>query len=72
MTKCLLQNLNRSLQKELLDLRLELSKLHLRFNEFPTYISGKSTGKVNTIKELQTSLLPKRVLLISVFESEKN
>lgn len=63
---------NQSIQKELLDIRLELSTLHLRFNEFPEYINAKIKGKIENIEELQDTFLPKGVLLISVFESKTN
>ncbi|WP_158861517.1 CHAT domain-containing protein [Lunatibacter salilacus] len=61
-----------SIQKELLDIRLKLSTLHLRFNEFPDFVNAKITGKIKNIEELQNTFLSRGKLLISVFESKTN
>lgn len=63
--------LSHTLQKKMLDIRLSLSRLHLRFNEFPEYTTAKRKGKLENIGELQSTVLSNGVLLISVFESEK-
>lgn len=61
-----------SIQKILVDIRLKLSTLYLRFNEFPEYVDAKVNGKTQNIRELQANFLHDGMLLISVFESETN
>jgi CHAT domain-containing protein/Tfp pilus assembly protein PilF len=62
-------DVNQSLQTELRDIRLQLSRLYLRFNDFPDYVTAKSNLGIKSVRELQEDLLPKNILLVSVFES---
>lgn len=62
------QNELKLLQSQLTDRRLELSRLHNEFNDFPEYLSQKSTNQSIDLKHIQESVLDKNTLLLSFFE----
>lgn len=58
----------KSLQSQLTDRRLELSRLHNEFNKFPEYVAQKSGNQSIDLKDIQESVLDKNTLLLSFFE----
>ncbi|MCR9016716.1 CHAT domain-containing protein [Aquiflexum gelatinilyticum] len=57
-----------ALQSELTDSRLELSRLHKEFNDFPEFVAQKTKNQSIDLNYIQESILDKNTLLLSFFE----
>jgi len=56
------------LQAQLTDNRLELSRLHNQFNDFPEFVNQKTRNQSVDLNYIQESVLDKNTLLLSFFE----
>ena len=59
---------SKMLQSQLTDLRLELSRLHNDFNDFPEYVNQKLSNLSIDLKNLQETVLNDETLILSFFE----
>ena len=60
------------MQNLLIDKRLELSRLHNQFNDYPKYLSGKLRSKNHSLSFIQKEILNNKTILLSFFETKNN